>query len=691
MFKDMWTVAKKYEGTAAADTGTGAFDAVDAAVKAICPDDPQGFLDVGLHKLHDCFLLPDMNAAVDRILDAADRGETIGVFGDYDCDGICSCALLYDFLKKGLGCEVIWRVPERTEGYGLSVKAAEEFAAKNVTLIITVDNGISANNEIDHCNSLGIDIIVTDHHEITRELPNSVANCDPMREDSAYPFNSICGCVVAYKLCEAISLSVGLEGVENYLPLAAIATVADVMDLTDENRSVVRLGLEPADDTMFPGLNVLLSDKMAAKNTKKLTSEFVSFYIAPLINSAGRMGKASLAVELLTAENEKDARLIYEKLQSLKDTSSGLVAKMSADFNADPAKYIINDPSSGFVFVKGENWEEGLLGNFAGFLCEKLNKCVCVLTNCPPDENGEIIYKASVRGIPEIESFKAISSCADILVRFGGHANASGFSVAKKNLKELCDRVDAFSRPYYLALPAVNLKKALIYLPPECITLENAADQNKLEPFGAGNPQPVYITGDIDYMNVTKGTSGNVLRFTFKFKNGYAEGVNFKEVNSFSMIRNSFPLAVVYTLSVNEYMGSRKPQLNVIDIIEGEKAPVNSIAGTYGEAVTRMDSGLFNAFHMTREDLFAVFSALKELGKSFSGYDVANLKLNAMKKGGRTASLFTWFKLKYAIDVFTELGLLEKDPEGSYRFAEIGGKKDLSNSRTYNAIGTKND
>ncbi len=691
MFSDIWRISGKYDDRAGLSKSPASFDAAEACAKALCPDDPEGFTDLGPHRLNDCLLMPDVNIAVDRILDAADTGERIAVYGDYDCDGVCATALLYDFLKKSLECDVVWRVPERREGYGLSVPVIDELASMGVTLIVTVDNGISANDEITYCDSRGIDVIVTDHHEVTGELPNSVCSLNPQREDSLYPAKNICGCVVAYKLCEAISIALGIDGIENYLPLAAIATVGDVMEMRGENRSIVKLGVDMIEDTMFPGLNVLVAERKGKKRAEKIDAEFVSFYIVPVLNAAGRMGEAADAVRLLLAESEPEAMPLVQSIIKLSDLRKTEVDRIIEEFEASPGKYIVNNPQDDFLFAKDPDWLEGLIGVIANKLCERFNKNVCVLTEEQPADSGETVLRASVRGTGRISVVKVLSECGDLFLKFGGHENACGFSIAEKNLGELTKRVSEISSAMCLETPAVSTKEALIYLPPECITTETAENLKKLEPFGEGNRQPVFVTGDIEVMEAVKpGDTGKVIRFSFRFKGGFfAAGVYFKDLKYGDMIACSKPLAVVYTLGINEFNGRKTAQMTVLDIVEGSCGEACKKTDSYGERLEKLDEELFNAFHMTKEDLNLIFRTLKGIGAAFSFRDAAAVKREAMKKGGGVESVFTWFKLKYALDVFQELGVLKRENSGLYSFPEIHEKKDLSNSRTFDVIGTR--
>ncbi len=686
MFSDIWKISNKYDDPEGLAKPAGSLDVFKAAAYCRCPEDTFGFTDLGLHRLYDCFLLPDMEKAVDRILEAADTGERIGIFGDYDCDGACATALLYDFLKKQLECSVIWRVPERKEGYGLSEKAVDEFSGLGVTLIITVDNGISAADAVDYADSLGIDVIVTDHHEVTGELPRGLCVVDPQREDSKYPVKNICGCVVAYKLCEAISLSIGIDGIENYLPLAAIATVGDVMELQGENRSIVKLGLEMMRDTMFPGLNLLIAEKTKKKQAD-MTAEFLSFYVTPMINAAGRMGDAASAVKLLLAESESEALPVFEDLRKLDEIRKTASDKAASEFNADPGRFLLNSVKSPMIFIKGDGWGEGIISSLAGKFCEKFGKNVCVLTEAQDPGNGEKVLRASARGTGTVNLVQTVSACSDLLIACGGHKKASGFTVYEKNIGELMSRLNGILEK---VTPAVNTKEALLYLSPESITIDNADRLQKLEPFGEGNSRPVFVTDGIESMETVRfGTPPKVIRFNIRFRGGnFATGVLFKDLEYFDMFLSSAPVAVVYTLGINEYNGTRTVQLNILDFIEGDRDAAGPVTSNYGEQAKSTGEALYKAFHMTKENLLVIYRKLRTVGGSFTFSDLAAIKREAMKQGGEYRSLFTWFKLKYAIEVLVELGLVIKDKTGFYRFPSVQEKKDLSDSKTFDSIGT---
>ena len=690
MFSDIWKISGEYYDPAGFEKEPGSFDFEDAVAKALSPEDPEGFLDLGPHRLCDCFLMPDINAAADRILDAADTGERIAVFGDYDCDGVCATAILYDFLKNTLECNVMWRVPERREGYGLSKKIVDELSGIGVTLIVTVDNGISCADEVDYCESLGIDVVVTDHHEITGPLPKSIANCDPQRDDSEYPAKNICGGVVAYKLCEAISFLIGADGIENYLPLAAVATVGDIMELQGENRSIVTLGLGMIKDTMFPGLNVLIADRIAnSKNVQDMTAGVLSYYVVPLLNAAGRMGSAADAVRLLLAENEKEAVPLLQTVLKLSEQRKYEVDKIISTYEASPKSYLINDEKAPFIFVKGDSWPEGLIGVVAGRLCDLYKKNICVLTRDTGSPEDEAVYKASVRGTGIVNVVEVLTPYKHLMVSFGGHKKACGFSVKESNLHKLCECVAGKDSALNDIVPPVNTEKALMYLPPESISIENAEKLEKFEPFGEGCELPVFVTGGIESMEVTKyGDPGKVLKFGFRFRGGYfVSGVNFKDIKYYEMIAGSRPTAVAYTLGVNEFNGKRSVQIQVIDLIEGDKqAAPETTDRSYGNLLENNEKDLFGAFHVSREDLSLIYRTLRSAGSSFSFKDVMNVRREAGRKGGPNAAVFTWFKLKYALEVFVDVGLVERLQAGSYRFVEIKEKRNLSDSGIYKVL-----
>ena len=388
----------------------------------------------GEEELSDPMLLTDMDKACERILRAIDEGETIVVFGDYDVDGVTATALLYQHLK-GMGAAVKCMLPSREgDGYGLSKNAIQSIYDKGCRLIVTVDNGISAVEEAAFAASLGIDLIITDHHLPHDTLPQAVAIVDPRRADDHSPFKGLCGAGVAFKLCAALDGCPPEEMLEYCGDLAAVGTVADVMPLTGENRTIVKAGLRQLQNTDRPGFCALLEEVGLAG--KPVTAENISYAIAPRINAAGRMDSAVTALQLVLCEDEDRAEELAHKLSDIniqrQETEMEIVKAAQELLDAEPERL-----EDRVILLWGRDWHPGVIGIVASRLVEKTGRPVIVVS---VDEHGE--GKGSGRSVQGFNLHECIASCADILLRFGGHAMAAGLSVREEDLQTLRQRLN---------------------------------------------------------------------------------------------------------------------------------------------------------------------------------------------------------------------------------------------------------
>ena len=438
----------------------------------------------GEEELSNPSLLTDMDKACERIWRAIDEGETIVVFGDYDVDGVTATALLYQHLK-GMGATVKCMLPSREgDGYGLSKNAIQSIHDKGCQLIVTVDNGISALEEAEFAASLGVDLIVTDHHLPHDALPKAVAVVDPRRADDHSPFKGLCGAGVAFKLCAALDGCPPEEMLDYCGDLAAVGTVADVMPLTGENRTLVKAGLKLLQQTDRPGISALLEE--VGLEGKPITAENVSYAIAPRINAAGRMDNAVTALQLVLCEDEERAAELAHKLNEInvarQETEQEIVKAAQEQLDAEPA--ILEDR---VILIWGRDWHPGVIGIVASRLVEKTGRPVIVVS---VDEHGE--GKGSGRSVQGFNLHECIASCEDILLRFGGHAMAAGLSVREENLPELRRRLNEWAAR----------ECAVLFTPPlECdlsihldrITVESVRRLEQLAPYGAENPTPVFV------------------------------------------------------------------------------------------------------------------------------------------------------------------------------------------------------
>ena len=387
----------------------------------------QKFLHPKLDELYDPFLINDMDIAVNRIMEACERKEKVTIYGDYDVDGITSIAVLKSFLLEQ-GMNVDHYLPSRLEeGYGLNNDAIKKIYEQGTKLLITVDCGISAFNEIEYANELGIEVIVTDHHECPEKLPNALAVLDPKREDSTYPFSSLAGVGVSFKLIQAISYKLNLDRKKylKYLDIVCLGTVADIVPLLDENRIIVNYGLILMRQTRKVGLQELI----VASGYSKIDSTSISFGLAPRLNACGRMGKADLALELILTTDREEARKIALELNEInkerQEVEKRIISEAIETIERDKLY------ENGIIVVNNENWHHGVIGIVASKITETYYKpsiLICM-------ENGK--GKGSGRSIEGFDLHGALSKCDDLLDKFGGHEMAIGLSIDESNLNDL--------------------------------------------------------------------------------------------------------------------------------------------------------------------------------------------------------------------------------------------------------------
>ena len=475
---------EKYKAVLAAQQKENALLAGILAARGITDPTEALTLLAGEEELSDPALLTDMDAACQRIWQAIDNGETIAVFGDYDVDGVTATALLYQHLK-GMGATVKCMLPSREgDGYGLSKNAIQSMHNKGCSLIVTVDNGISAVEEAEFAASLGIDLIITDHHLPPDTLPKAVAVVDPRREDDHSPFKGLCGAGVAFKLCAALDGCPPEEMLDYCGDLAAVGTVADVMPLTGENRTLVRSGLHQLQNTDRPGLEALLEE--VGLTGKPVTAENVSYAIAPRINAAGRMDSAVTALQLVLCEDPDRAEELARKLNEINARRQEIELQI---FNA-AQELLEQEPErleDRVMLLWGRDWHPGVIGIVASRLVERTGRPVIVVT---VDEHGEC--KGSGRSVQGFNLHDCIGSCADLLIRYGGHAMAAGLSVREENLPALRRRLNEWAARECPVLHATPLECDLsIHL--DRVTVESVRRLDQLAPYGAENPTPVFL------------------------------------------------------------------------------------------------------------------------------------------------------------------------------------------------------
>lgn len=533
-------------------------------------EDAADFLAASPKRTYDPELLPDLPAAADKLLQAAADGLSICIYGDYDADGVTSTALLYTVLKK-LTDRVDFYVPSRfTDGYGLNKDAIRRIAEKGTQLLVTVDCGSTNREEVAYAKELGMETIVTDHHELEADAMPDCLLVNAHREDSRYPFSGLSGCGVAFKLAQAIQRRLTAAGDDRFtrqditdlLDLVAISTVADVVPLLDENRSLVKYGLRVINSRKRRGLRILLD--MVGLERKEVDADDIGFILAPHINSCGRMATADSAVRLLAGLEddgplEDKAAFMVEcnrNRRSAQDRTRDICMESIAAGNCGELFSVIEAPGA----------HEGVAGIVAGSLKEQFHRPVCIVT---PSESG--LLKGTGRCIPGLDLHGMLSTCGELFERYGGHAGACGFSLPKENLEALRSRMDALMKEILSKRPDALDEKLSIekVLEPSEKTLDFANALKRLEPFGEANPKPLFAIGGADVYNVQyMGSEGQHVRFTAAGSDGVEVScVLFRRAADFAdLLRSGAKLDVAGELGINEFNGHRKLQLTVKDI-----------------------------------------------------------------------------------------------------------------------------
>lgn len=522
--------------------------------KEISEDKVSSFLNPDIQKLYDPYLLDDMEKMVDRIILAGTRQERIAIYGDYDVDGITSITLMYSFLKD-LGLDVEYYLPDRQEeGYGLNKNAILTLKEKGISLIITVDCGISAVEEVEYANSLGLDVCVTDHHECSNILPNAYSIVNPKRPNSKYPFNSLAGVGVSFKVLTAITQKLNMPKEEylKYLDIVAVGTIADIVPLVDENRIITANGLKMLQNTKNEGLKALM--KVAKLNT--VDSDNVSFGLAPRINASGRMADATVAVKMLLSTNPMEA---YNYAKVL-DEQNILRQEVERKIYEEAEKIIEKEElyKKKSIVVEGKNWHQGVIGIVASKLTEKYLKPVILLSY--DDEKA----KGSGRIPQGISLYDALTDCKEYLVAFGGHELAAGLTLETKNIpafKEKFEQVIGKMKPDEF-VRNIDIDFEISKLD---MTLNTINEIDKIAPFGQKNKRPVFIYKNLKVVSVSTLKEDKHLKFKLQDDNFLVDAIFFKAGDRRDEVIVSDKIDVVLTMSLNEFMGRKNIQFLVVD------------------------------------------------------------------------------------------------------------------------------
>ena len=619
--------------------------------------------------LSDPFLLKDMDKAAARITRAVDNMEKIAVYGDYDADGVTSTAMLYSYLETR-GADVIFYIPQREgEGYGMNMGAVEYLKEQGVSLIVTVDNGISSVQEVARANEIGIDVVVTDHHRPQEILPDAVAVVDAYRPDDTSPYKHFSGVGIAFKLLMALEDGAGdvEDLLEAYSDLAAIGTIGDIVPLTGENRTLIRAGLERLSQSDRPGVQALLENAGVAG--KALTSTNVAFTLVPRINATGRMGAPERAVRLLISGYEEEAEVLSEEICADNEERRRVEAEIAEAAFADiEAKGYMKDR---VVVVDGENWHHGVIGIVASRVTERCGKPCMIISR------GETEAKGSGRSIEGFSLFEAICACGDLLIKFGGHPMAAGITLKPENIEAFRKRINQYAAEHFPQMPTQTVTLDC-KLNPAALSVSMAQSLTQLEPFGNGNPQPVFGLFNMELSNVTPVGGGGHLRLTLE-KNGAvitAMRFNTKPEELPYHIGDKVDLAV--QLEAREFRG--QPSLTVI-VRDMKFAAFNtekniaSLASfekwQRGEVLSAEDK---NRLYPDRACLAAIYRALRTV----NGQETDQVRFVSQFGKDMTLGLF-----KTALLVFEERGLVHSeiaDDTFTATLIETSGKTDITRS-----------
>lgn len=619
--------------------------------------------------LSDPFLLKDMDKAAARITRAVDNMEKIAVYGDYDADGVTSTAMLYSYLETR-GADVIFYIPQREgEGYGMNIGAVEYLKEQGVSLIVTVDNGISSVQEVARANELGIDVVVTDHHRPQEILPDAVAVVDAYRPDDTSPYKHFSGVGIAFKLLMALEDGAGdvEDLLEAYSDLAAIGTIGDIVPLTGENRTLIRAGLERLSQSDRPGVQALLENAGIAG--KALTSTNVAFTLVPRINATGRMGAPERAVRLLISGYEEEAEVLSEEICADNEERRRVEAEIAEAAFADiEAKGYMKDR---VVVVDGENWHHGVIGIVASRVTERCGKPCMIISR------GETEAKGSGRSIEGFSLFEAICACGDLLIKFGGHPMAAGITLKPENIEAFRKRINRYAAEHFPQMPTQTVTLDC-KLNPAALSVSMAQSLTQLEPFGNGNPQPVFGLFNMELSNVTPVGGGGHLRLTLE-KNGAvitAMRFNTKPEELPYHIGDKIDLAV--QLEAREFRG--QPSLTVI-VRDMKFAAFNtekniaSLASfekwQRGEVLSAEDK---NRLYPDRACLAAIYRALRTV----NGKETDQVRFVSQFGKDMTLGL-----IKTALLVFEERGLVHSeiaDDTFTATLIETSGKTDITRS-----------
>ena len=634
------------------------------------------FLRLEQTDFHDPYLMADMDRAVERILRAVRDGERICIYGDYDVDGVTSVTVLYLYLVS-LGAKVDIKIPTRDgEGYGVSFQTVEKLAKDGVRLIITVDTGITANQEVEYAKELGVEFVVTDHHECRVELPSACAVVNPHRPDCPYPFKELAGVGVVFKVLCACEMKRCREAGEpviqgirricmEYADLTAVGTIADVMPVVDENRMIVSLGLRLMENTSRPGLRALIeassSKKSGEEHVKKVTAGMIGFAIAPRINAAGRISDATIAVRLLLETDSNRAKEAAEelceinRLRQAEENRIAIEAYEQIEETIDPEKDLV-------IVLNSDDWKHGIIGIVASRITERygLPSILISFEGSGSDESPFDDGKGSGRSVKGMNLVEALHHCEDLLVKYGGHELAAGLTVKRGNLEDFKKKINEYARQTLTEEALKICVEADCELGISDVTLRFANEILTLEPFGVGNPSPIFMMRDMNVKRITPIGGGKHTRLLLEKDGVCVTGLYFGVGESELGFEAGDLIDVLFHLDINDYKNTRTVQLVLQDarVAEVFTAALDAQKKRYAEI---NEGGTFDSSEdvlPSREDFACVYKVLRrEYRYGTSVLDQKSI-LKLIHSGGAYQGI-NYIKLKYILRIFSELNICE--------------------------------
>lgn len=515
------------------------------------------FLHPTRHNFHNPFLMPDMEIAVQEILKAIESKEKIIIYGDYDSDGITSITVLKSFFKD-LGLDVDYYIPNRLdEGYGLNKPAIEKIVNEKYDLMITVDCGISAIEEIEYANELGLKTIVTDHHEVGESLPNAIAVVDAKRKDNVYPCRDLAGVGVVFKLIQALSIKLNLkeESYLKYLDIVCVGTISDIVPLKDENRVITKLGLLLVNQTKNIGLKSLLY----SSGYKNIDSMAISFGVAPRINACGRMGHAEKALQLFLSKNINEVNQLTKELNEFNRIRQETEKNIYEEAIMQIDKRQLEKKNT--LVVAGENWHHGVIGIVASKITEKYYKPSILLCY-----EGELA-KGSGRSISGFDLHEALMKCTDTIEKFGGHSMAIGITIKREMVEEFSNEVEQIAHNMHIEeiVPIIQIDGKIEL---NNISKEMVASLKDLEPFGEGNKTPIFAIRNLKIDSIRALSEGKHLKLTLKENNIMISAIGFNMGELVQEYKIGDKVDLVGILEINSFNGVDTIQLNIKDIMK---------------------------------------------------------------------------------------------------------------------------